>query len=193
MIYFLILLGVVGLLFACVAPFFLLKRFSPIPYFPSNAHDLEIIMEALQMRTDSTIFELGAGDGSVLFYAANHALNQGYDTQFIAYEINPYLLIVLHIRRYFHANKNHISIRRGDIFSTNYPLSTHPNAIFFTYISPWYMEKTVANLVRQLTKNDSTPWVSYFYEAPQSSLYRCRRLKHLRGVHDVYRYTIRSL
>lgn len=192
MIYFLAPLGVLIFLLACSAPFFLLKRLSPIPYFPSNARDISLILKQIHLTNDMVLYDLGAGDGVIIFRAATAAYKKRFNTRFIAYEINPYLLLFMHIKRLFHPNRSNIAVRKGDVFSTDYPLSPHTNTIFFTYISPWFMEKTVQNVARQLPKKASVPWVSYFYEAPKSKLYRCRQLSHTRGVHDIYRYTISS-
>ncbi len=192
MIYFLIPLGVLLFLFACIAPFFVLKRLSPIPYFPSNAHDISLILKQIPLTHATVLYDLGAGDGVVVFAAASVAHKNGLSARFIAYEINPYLLLVMRIRRLFHPNKANIAIRRGDIFSTDYPLSAHKKITFFTYISPWFMEKTVANVARQLPKKESVTWVSYFYEAPKSTLYNSKQLGHTKGVHDVYRYSIHA-
>lgn len=146
MIYFLIPLGALLFLFACIAPFFVLKRLSPIPYFPSNAHDISLILKQTPFTNTSVFYDLGAGDGVVVFAAASVAHKNGLSARFIAYEINPYLLLVMRIRRLFHPNRANIEVRRGDIFSTDYPLSAHKKITFFTYISPWFMEKTVANV-----------------------------------------------
>ena len=80
------------------------KKFSPIPYFPSQPVDLPLIIKALNLKSNQTVFDLGAGDGIIIFKAAQQAYKQKLNTQFVAVEINPVLILILHLRRLFHPN-----------------------------------------------------------------------------------------
>lgn len=152
---------------------------------------MRLIVDALKLKNDQVVYDLGAGDGVVIFEAARSALKRELTTTFVACEINPYLLLIMHLRRLTHPNRHRISIARTDIFAANYQPSTiNHQCTFFTYISPWYMEKTVANVARQLKKGKSVNWVSYFYKAPKSQKYTVKQLSHTKNVHDIYRYTI---
>ena len=95
------------------------RRLSPIPYFPSNRQDLPLIVMAFKLKKNQVIFDLGAGDGIVIFAAAKEALQKKLNTKFIAVEINPILIFILHLRRLFHSNKRNIKIIRADIFKMN--------------------------------------------------------------------------
>ena len=77
------------------------KALSPIPYFPSNKHDLPLIIKALNLKNNQTVIDLGAGDGIVIFEAAKIAYKRKLNTRFVAVEINPVLILVLHLRRLF--------------------------------------------------------------------------------------------
>lgn len=185
---------------------FVSRRNSPIPYFPSNKQDVGRIISVLKLQKNQIIYELGAGDGIVVFHAASATHKRRLNTQFVAIEINPLLILVMHVRRLFHPNKHNISIQRADIFTTNYELPTrnlkpetrnsqletiNHQLTFFTYISPWYMQKTIANAASQLPDSSAARWVSYFYDVPRGP-YRKRLLSHESGVHDVYAYEIRK-
>ena len=61
------------------------EKFSPIPYFPTNKKDIPAIIKALKLRNDQIIFDLGAGNGIVIFEAAKKAIN--LNTQFVAIDI----------------------------------------------------------------------------------------------------------
>jgi len=138
------------------------KKFSPIPYFPSQPVDIPLIVKALNLKDNQIIFDLGAGDGIVIFKAAQQAFEQKLNTKFVAVEINPVLILILYLRRLFNPNRNNIKIARKDIFKIDIS-SLIPNPYSLTvylYISPWFLEKTIENCKLQI-KNFSV--VSYMY------------------------------
>lgn len=137
-------------------------KLSPIPYFPSNKKDLPLIIKALNLKNNQTVVDLGAGDGVVIFEAAKKAYQKNLNTNFIAIEINPVLILILHLRRLFHQNRKNIKVIYEDMFKLNFMnFINFKNFItFYLYISPWYLEKIIKNLKLKI-KNFSV--VSYFY------------------------------
>jgi len=182
-IFFIVLLFVIIILFS-------FPQFSPIPYFPSNRKDMPMILEMLNIRKNQTIIDLGAGDGIVIFKSAEKAYQNGLNTTFIAVEINPVLLLILHIRRLFHPNRTNIRIVNKNMFSLSYANltnSTHlTNLTFYLYISPWFIEKTVSNITKQIKICDL---VSYFYQVKCLPEYK-EEMKE--GLHKVFSYSSRS-
>lgn len=178
------------------------KTLSPIPYFPSQPVDIPLIIKALNLKNNQTIFDLGAGDGIVIFKAAKQAYEQKLNTQFVAVEINPILIFILHIRRLFHPNRENIKIVHDDIFAFSLssprrrasrqnngldsPLQGN-DIVFYLYISPWYLEKTILNI-----KNQSANWrtkfsiVSYMYSI--KSLKRKERI--ISGKNKIFIYQL---
>ena len=139
------------------------KRFSPIPYFPSNKQDLPLIIKVLKLKKNQVIFDLGAGDGIVIFAAAKEALGKKLNTKFIAVEINPILILFLHLRRLFHPNKKNIKIVKDDIFSMNFSsLTTNYSLLttFYLYISPWFLDKVAKKIKKDFPK---AKIISYMY------------------------------
>lgn len=178
-----IALTILGVSILYVIIIFAFPRFSPIPYFPSNKKDLHIILQALNVCNNQTIIDLGAGDGIIIFEAARQAFLEKFTTQFYAVEINPILLLVLHIRRLFHPNRANIHIIKRDMFTMTYDnILKGKSATFYLYISPWFIEKTVANITKQVSQFDL---VSYFYRV--SCLPRHTELQK-QGVHALYTY-----
>lgn len=165
---------------------FSFPQFSPIPYFPSNGKDIPLILEALDVRNNQTIVDLGAGDGIVIFKAAEKAHQDKLNTKFIAIEINPVLLLILYVRRMVHRNKKNIRILNRDMFSTTYKdfidFKAFDFTTFYIYISPWFIEKTVSNIVRQIPDFDL---VSYFYQVKYLPALT-EEVKN--GVHKIYKY-----
>ena len=165
---------------------FSFPRFSPVPYFPSNGKDMSLILKALHIRKNQTIIDLGAGDGIVIFKAAEESFQKNLNTQFIAVEINPVLLLILHFRRLLHPNRKNISIVKKDMFIMDYsPLITshYPLVTIYLYISPWFIEKTVQNITKQVHSFDL---VSYFYQVKYLPRFK-EELKE--GVHKIYSYS----
>ncbi|GAB4219398.1 MAG: hypothetical protein Fur009_5380 [Candidatus Microgenomates bacterium] len=159
------------------------KTLSPIPYFPSNKKDIPLIIKAFNLKNNQVIFDLGAGDGIVIFKAAKAAFEKNLNTYFFAVEINPVLLLIMHIKRFFHPNKKNIKIIRNDIFKMNFNSLTrkHFNSLtFYLYVSPWYIEKIIKNL-KLKTKNFSV--ISYFYPLP-----KIKPKKIFKGVNKIYKY-----
>lgn len=158
------------------------KRFSPIPYFPTNRKDLPIVIEALNLKNNQTVFDLGAGDGGVIFEAAKKAFQKKLNTKFIAVEINPVLLLVLQIRRFLHPNRNNIKIIYGDMFSMKF--KSILDTVFYLYISPWLLQKTISNIKKQFSKFHL---VSYMYRVKPLG----NQEKIIKGLkHDIYAYSI---
>lgn len=183
---FLIVLAVIFL----VIVVFAFPRFSPVPYFPSNIKDLALVINALHIKDDQTIIDLGAGDGIVIWSAAEKAFQNGLNTQFIALEINPILYLYLLIRRLFHINRKNIIIVRADMFDFNYsslrPKVDRPmgEITFYAYHSPWIIEKTVKTILAQMK---IFRFISYYYPVKSLSDHAENVLK---GVHSIYSYQL---
>lgn len=179
----LLLLSVI-LILVIVIIIFAFPRFSPIPYFPTNSKDLPLIINALKLRNNQTVIDLGAGNGVVIFSAAHEALKRNLNTQFIAIDINPVLLLIMHLRRLFHPNKQNIRIMYGNIFSMNFKKNLKleiRNLTFYIYVSPWYIEKIIHNIQKQ---SDNFSIISYFYPIKNSN----KPEKIIEGVHNIYCY-----
>lgn len=178
-----VLFYLIALLTLIIIIIFSFPRFSPIPYFPSNKKDLPHILHALDIRSDQTIVDLGAGDGIIIFEAARQAFLKKLNTQFYAVEINPVLLLILYIRRLFHPNRVNIHIVKRDMFTMSYDdIASGEDNTFYLYISPWFIEKTVKNITKQVKKFEL---VSYFYRVTCLPLHKESVIK---GVHSLYTY-----
>lgn len=177
LIIIIILLIFIGLLF------FVLPKLSPIPYFPSQKKDRDIILKALGLKNNQMIIDLGAGDGWVIFEAAKWTFGKKLNTQFIAVEINPILFITLHLKRFFHKNKKNIRLVFGDMFKLNYKnlLPRYKTELkFYLYISPWLMEKA-ANSIKKYCPNFYI--ISYMYALPKR-----KEVRKMKGKNNIFVY-----
>lgn len=174
-------------LFVVFVLFFVSRRFSPIPYFPSNGRDIPIILKLLALKDRQILYDLGAGDGAAILAAALARQSPAKASRFVAVEINPILIGIIKLRTFFHPNKQNITTVKANIFTFDIPRSPGHTPLFFMYISPWYMEKTIVNLLRQFR---SIELVTYFYAAPRSKRYALILRKHRKNIHSTYRYTV---
>lgn len=175
-----ILIIVIAIL-VIVITLFISRSLSPIPYFPSNKKDIKGIVQSLQLANDQVVYDLGAGDGIVIFSAASETFKKNLNTQFVAIEINPVLLIFMWFRRLFHPNRKNIRIVHADIFSIRYTKYDLRYTIF-AYISPWYLEKVFKNCKFQISK---FKFISYFYPVP-----KLKSSRTIKGVHKTYIYNV---
>ncbi len=169
---------------AVIITFFVSRKLSPIPYFPSNKNDIESIVRSLQISNDQIVYDLGAGDGIVIFSAASEAFDKKLNTRFIAVEINPVLIVIMWVRRHFHSNRKNIQILKADMFTSNFKfqISNYKKITFFVYISPWYLEKVFTNCKSQMPK---FKFISYFYPVP-----KLKSSRTIKGVHNTYIYNV---
>src|SRR3989344_4036122 len=159
------------------------KKLSPIPYFPTNKKDIVLIIKALDLENSQTILDLGAGDGIVIFEAALKAKEKNLKTKFVAVEINPILILLLYLRRFFHPNKKNIRIIRADFFILNFKLITDYRSpiTVYLYISTWFLEKVSKKILKEFPK---AKIVSYMY--PIKSLKKKERI--IRGKNSIFVY-----
>jgi hypothetical protein len=171
-----ILLVIIGL----IVLFFVSRKLSPVPYFPANKQDLPHILKALKLRNGQTVVDLGAGDGKVIFAAASTAKKRKLSTQFLAVEINPILVLILHLRKLFHPNRQNIRILLADMFKLNLSNLTKGETTIFLYISPWFMEKIYKKLKTDLKTFEL---ISYFYPLPHRA-----HTKTIKGKNNIFIY-----
>ncbi len=178
------ILTALGIILFIALAFFIFPVLSPIPYFPSNHADMPMILKSLGISNDQTIIDLGAGEGLIVFQAANYAHTHNLNTSFVALEINPVLLIIMHIRRLLHPHRKYIKVMYGDMFKLHFPslIEPHTKPLFYMYISPWLMEKILSRIRKQV---NTYTIVSYMYRilTDENPAYK--------GVHDIFiqRYT----
>ncbi|MBI2052005.1 hypothetical protein HYT33_04580 [Candidatus Roizmanbacteria bacterium] len=183
-----ILLSIFFVLFLFASP-----RFSPIPYFPTSEKDLSLVVGALSLKNNQVVYDLGAGGGIVIFEAANVAKKRKLNTQFVAVEINPVLVLILHLKRLLHSNKRNINIVWGDMFKIKFKIQKSKVKItskksktitVYVYVSPWMLENMYKKLKNEFHK---FRFVSYFYPLPKGV---ARPIKTYNGKNKIFIYDI---
>ena len=188
-----IILVIIFFLFFGILWSFTSRRFSPIPYFPTNRKDISLIVKSLLNKKSRVpsfkfqVIDLGAGTGTVIFPTALEAYNKKLPIKFVAIEIHPLLIFILHLKRLFHPNKNNIKIIRADIFNMDFnnllSSTLHPPpSIFYLYVG----REALRRLKEQLSKLPAgTRIISYMYpiEGKKADV-------ELSGVHKIYSYKV---
>jgi len=190
----LLIIGIVFILFLIFNfLYFILPSLSPIPFFPSNKKDLPLICTTLlAINKKSTIIDLGAGTGTVLFPTAQEAHKNNLNTQFIAVEIHPLLILIMYMRRLLHPNRKNIRIIRANMLTVDYNIllqniNTQSSIVFYLYIGQGVIEQLKKRLV--LIKRNIAI-VSYMYDIPGWDTYSTNRQK---GQHTLTTYQYHSM
>ena len=177
-----------GLIFLVILILFSFPQFSPIPYFPSNKHDLPKILKALDIQNDQVLIDLGAGDGVIIFEAAKEAYRKKLNTKFIAIDINPVLVFIMHLRLLLHPNRKNIIILKNDMFGIDFnKVLTFEFCVltFYLYISPRFLNPMAERISKLKGKKKI---VSYFYSIPNLK----KKEKVIEGKNRIYVYEDRS-
>lgn len=121
--------------------FLLTPLFSLIPFLPVRKKILNEIISALELNEQSILYDLGCGDGRILFMAmkANpHILCVGI-------EIAPFPFLLAKIKSVFNFSKN-IRIVYGNFFKINISSASH----VFLYLFPEALDKLLPKFEKEL-------------------------------------------
>ncbi len=142
MIFFNIVLALVLLIVFLLGCLFLITPlFSKIPSVSTRRKVLKQIVEVMDLRDGSVLYDLGCGDGRVLF----SALGVYKDITCIGVEKAPFPFLIAKLHQFFSPNKN-ISIIYGDMFKAEVSSATH----IFLYLLPGFMDTLLPKLEKEL-------------------------------------------
>lgn len=129
-----------------------------VPFIPVPDSTLKDIYKALELKDDSVLYDLGCGDGRVLFYASR--LNPKVKCIGVEYSQFPYLLAK--IRAWFERRRGReVTIRNQDFFKVDVSDATH----IFTYLYPNVMDDLLPKLDKELAHG--TRFVSMAFKFTQ--------------------------
>lgn len=110
------------------------------PFVPSSKKAVDAMVALARITPGQTVFDVGSGDGRVLFAAAK----QGAFAKGV--EINPYLVRFTRIKAFLSPYRGKITVIWGNLWTTD--LSTAD--IVFVYLIPWRMEDLAQKLKKEL-------------------------------------------
>ena len=136
-----IIFVVINLLFAVLIFYLLIAFFTGAPYVPSTNLVSQKIIELAKIKRGERVYDLGSGDGNLLFLAAQKgAIATGI-------EINPFLVLFTHLRIFLSPHRPLVHVRWQSFWKSDL---SDADAIFI-YLLPWRMEK-LANFLKKQCK-----------------------------------------
>ena len=132
----------VNLLFGILIFYLLIAFLTGAPFVPSTAPVSRAMLDLAHIRKGMRVYDLGSGDGRLLFLAANRGAIA------VGIEINPYLVCFTNIRALLSGYHKQVRARWGSFWNT--PISDAD--VVFIYLLPWRMEKLERIFTKQLKK-----------------------------------------
>jgi SAM-dependent methyltransferase len=127
---------------------------SKVPFVPVPTNVLRDICKALYIQDGSVVYDLGSGDGKVLFYLSEQVPKARY----IGIENSLFPNILAHIRVWFSGAKSkNIKFINKDFHAANLSDATH----VFTYLYPIAMDELLSKLERELKPGTRLVSASY--------------------------------
>jgi hypothetical protein len=155
-----------GLFFLTALIWFVSPKLSPIPYYPTSEKDMERIKKALDLKKKCVLYDLGAGDGKIIFRFASASVKT------VAVESNPYLVLVMHLKRLFHPHKTQIRIICQDLFKTDLKQATH----IYLFVGPYLVDRISQYLLKKHSQSlRKVIFYRYFPKLPLGSPVRLWR------------------
>ena len=113
-----------------------------VPFVPVKSEIVGNIIEALELKENSVLYDLGSGDGRILFAAAEKFPG----AKLIGIEKAPLPLLLSKLPIFWHKRTN-ISVISEDFFNVPLQEATH----IFTYLFPETMDELLPKLERELS------------------------------------------
>lgn len=148
---FLLVIFLVTVLLLCIATLAIVAGLSlsffgyittRVPFVPVSGEIVGSIIEALELKKSSVLYDLGSGDGRILFAAAEKFPG----AKLIGIEKAPLPLLISKLPLFWH-KRTDISIVSEDFFDVSLYSATH----IFTYLSPEDMDELLPKFERELS------------------------------------------
>lgn len=129
-----------NLSFALFLLYYIIAFISGAPFVPSTKNTAATMIHLAHLRPGMKIYDLGSGDGRLLFLAAN------LGAVAVGFEINPFLVVFTHIKRFLYPKRNQVKV-----YWKNFWQVTLSDAdVVFVYLLPWRMKRLQQFLETQL-------------------------------------------
>jgi len=116
---------------------------SRVPFVTASNGVLKDIQEAFSLKDDSVIYDLGCGDGRILFYLSSSFPKAKY----IGIEHSWFPFILAKVGSFINRKKtgNNVEIFQADFFKTDLSNATH----IFTYLYPNIMDELLSKFEKE--------------------------------------------
>jgi SAM-dependent methyltransferase len=139
-----IFLAILQVVLVCILVYFIfqfvvrsMSAFTDVPFVPTDFDFLPRIAEALEIRPEDVVYDLGCGDGRLLFYCAR----RNPQAKFIGIERNPLLAAYASIKKFVLRTHN-VEIRHEDFFNVDFSDATR----VFVFLLPEIMRDIAPKL-----------------------------------------------
>ena len=128
-----------------------------VPFVRIPNKVLKDIEKALNMKEDSVVYDLGCGDGRVLFYLYKN----NPKATFIGIENSDFPALVARIHAWIHRKiyKSNIIIYKKDFFDVDISNATH----IFTYLYPNVMDDLITKFDKELKRGTRLVSASFHF------------------------------
>lgn len=128
-----------------------------VPFITIPNEILKDIEKALNINENSIVYDLGCGDGRVLFYLYKNNPKAKY----IGIENGQFPVLIANVRNWFHKRKNNsdITILRQDFFDVDISKATH----VFTYLYPNIMDDLITKFDKELKRGTRLVSASFHF------------------------------
>lgn len=134
---------------------------SKVPFVPVPNSILKDIYKVMEVKDNSVVYDLGCGDGRVLFYISHFVPLAKY----IGIENSIFPLILARIRAWWNRKHNSIQIKllNQDFFTKDLSNATH----VFTYLYPNVMDDLLPKLDKELKQGSRLISISFKFTVKQ--------------------------
>lgn len=133
---------------------FALAALSLAPYVATRKRDIERVIKLADLKGGEVFYELGCGDGRVLFEVAKR-----YDVKAIGVEIALPLYLLCQLKRLFFKKRKNVVIKFKDVFKEDL---SQANVIYFFGMPKPIREKLKAKFEKEL--KPKTKVISYVFQ-----------------------------
>jgi SAM-dependent methyltransferase len=153
-----------------------------IPFIRVPVGVLGDIEKALDLKEGSVVYDLGCGDGLILFYLAKRNPNIKY----VGIENSPFPALIARFMSFWHRKINNVNVEilKKDFFDVNLSEATH----IVTYLFPNVMDDVLPKLDVELKKGTRLVSASFHFTSKREiSVVELKRKKY-QLAHRIYIY-----
>lgn len=155
------------ILLAAFMLFLLLAFVTGGPFVPSSRTTASSMVKLAHLRKGMVIYDLGSGDGRLLFLAARQGARA------VGVEINPYLVALTRVKALLSPYRGRIRVIWGDLWRTDLKEAD----VVFVYLLPWRMEALAAKLKKELQPGSLVVTNSFIF--PNWKILRQDEMQHV--------------
>jgi len=131
---------ILQLLFALLFFYMTLAFITGAPYVPSTTTVSEIMIKLAHIKKGETVYDLGSGDGRLLFLASRLGATA------VGLEINPYLVLLSNIKAFFSPQRKTVRTYWKNFWRADFRKAD----VVFVYLLPWRMKQLETKLLEEM-------------------------------------------